>query len=69
LGRVCRFEPGKTAEMFILVLRGTQEIKWFNNSNTSDVIVINENQLDQVLAGENVITRKQDKISDIKYRF
>lgn len=24
-GRVCRFEPGKQAEMFTLVIRGTQE--------------------------------------------
>lgn len=69
LGRICRFEPGKVAEMFVLVIRGTQELKWFNNSNMSDVTVINEEQLDKVLAGEDVITRKHEFVTDIKYRF
>lgn len=26
-GRVCRFAPNKTAEMFTLVIKGTQEVK------------------------------------------
>ena len=69
LGRICRFEPGKVAEMFILVIRNTQEMKWFNNSNTSDVTIINETQLDQVLSGENIETRKQEIITNTKYRF
>lgn len=69
LGRICRFEPGKQAEMFVLVLRHTQEVKWFNNSNTTDVIVIDEEQLDKVLAGEEVITRPQNHIIDTTYRF
>jgi len=69
LGRICRFEPGKTAEMFILIIRGTQEMKWFNNSNTNDVSIINEEQLDRVLAGENIQVRKQEVVTDIKYRF
>ena len=69
IGRVCRFEPGKVAEMFILVLRNTQEVKWFNNSNTSDITVINEKQLEEVLKGNDVITRKQESVTDIKYRF
>lgn len=69
LGRICRFEPGKTAEMFILIIRGTQEMKWFNNSNTSEVSIINESQLDEVLSGKIINTRKQDVVSSIKYRF
>ena len=69
LGRICRFEPGKVAEMFILVIKGTQEIKWFANSNTSDYMVINEEQLDKILAGEIIETRKQEFISDYKFRF
>lgn len=69
LGRVIRAEPGKIAEMFILVLKGTQEIKWFANSNTSDVTVINEDQLDQILAGKEIETRKQEFIPDYKFRF
>lgn len=69
VGRVIRMEPGKQAEMFTLVLRGTQEEKWFNNSNTTDVIVINEEQLDQVLAGKEVITRSHEYNTNSKYRF
>lgn len=69
LGRICRFEPGKVAEMFILVIRNTQEMKWFNNSNTSDVTIINETQLDQVLSGKDIETRKQEIITNTKYRF
>jgi hypothetical protein len=55
--------------MFILVIRNTQEMKWFNNSNTSDVTIINEIQLDQVLSGENIETRKQEILTNTKYRF
>lgn len=69
IGRVARFEPGKQAEMFTLVIKGSQEVRWFNNSNTTDVIVINEEQLDKVLAGEEVITRPQNHIIDTTYRF
>ena len=68
-GRVARFEPGKQAEMFTLVIRGTQEIKWFNNSNTTDVIVINENQLSKVLKGEDIEVRPHNNVGDIAYRF
>lgn len=69
VGRVCRFAPGKNAEMFILVLRGTQEQKWFSNSNTTNVTVINEEQLTQVLNGEDVHTRPHDIVEDPKFRF
>lgn len=69
IGRVCRFEPGKIAEVFILVLRNTQETKWFSNSNTSEVTVINEQQLEEVLNGKTINTRKQNLTKDLKYRF
>ena len=69
IGRVCRFEAGKQAEIFTLVIRGTQEQKWFNNSNTTDVTVLNEQQLDEILSGKNVETRKRDVIADTMFRF
>ena len=69
IGRVCRFEKNKVAEMFTLVLKGTQEFKWFQNSNTSDVIVINEEQLTDVLNNKELITRQRDLNEDVEYRF
>lgn len=69
IGRSIRFEPGKTAEIFTLVIRGTQEWNWFQNSATGDYIVLTEQQLDQVLAGEEIITRERENVEDKKYRF
>lgn len=69
LGRALRFEEGKTSEIFTLVLRGTQEVNWFNNSNTSKVITINEEQLKKVLMGEEIQTREHDNIVNTKFRF
>jgi hypothetical protein len=69
LGRSVRFEEGKIAEIFTLVLRNTQEYNWFQNSNTSEVIYINEQQLDKVLVGETIETREHDNIVNTTYRF
>lgn len=69
-GRICRFEPGKTAEMFTLVIADTQELKWFANSNTSDYIVIDsEDKLKKVLNYEKVETRPMNFITDYENRF
>lgn len=69
VGRAVRFEEGKTSEIFTLVLRGTQELNWFNNSNTSRVTTINEEQLNKVLAGETIETRERENIVNTKFRF
>lgn len=69
LGRALRAEEGKNTEIFTLILRGTQEYNWFQNSNTSSVIYINESQLDRVLAGEQIETREHDNIINTKFRF
>ena len=68
-GRVIRFEPGKTAELFTLVIRGTQEVGWANNSATRNFITINEEQLDRVLKGEEVKTRQREIVTTYKYRY
>lgn len=69
IGRAIRFEPGKTAEIFTLVIRGTQEWNWFQNSATGAYTVINESQLDKVLAGETIETRERENVEDKKFRF
>lgn len=69
IGRAIRFEEGKTSEIFTLVLKGTQEVNWFNNSNTSKVITINEEQLEKVLNGESIETRERENIVNTKFRF
>ena len=68
-GRICRFEEGKTAELFTLVIRGTQEWNWFQNSATTNYIVIDESQLDKVLTGEIIETRERENVEDKKFRF
>lgn len=68
-GRICRFEEGKEAELFTIVLKGTQEYNWAMNSATSKYITINEEQLDRVLAGESIETRERENIVNTKYRF
>lgn len=68
-GRICRFEEGKTAELFTLVIRGTQEWNWFQNSATTNYTVINESQLDEVLAGKTIETRERENVEDKKFRF
>ena len=68
-GRICRFEPGKQAEMFTLIIKGTQEWNWAMNSAYSNYIVINEEQLDKVLNYENIETRERETIENKTYRF
>lgn len=73
IGRVVRFEPGKKAEIFTLVLKGTVEEKWHNKSDESlDFIEINETELDTVLKKKKLSKKKikQEKTitSDI-FRF
>lgn len=69
VGRGLRFEQGKTTEIFTLVIAGTQEVKWFTNSKASKVITINEEQLDKVLAGENIETRERNYSENLTLRF
>jgi len=69
-GRIIRFEEGKTAELFTLIIRGTQEWRWFQNSNTSkNAIVISEDQLKLILSGEELVTRQRDQFEDTEFRF
>lgn len=62
LGRVLRYEEGKEAEMFILVIKGTAEEFWANKALTGlSYETIYEDQLDNLLSGKdyiNVIEKK-----------
>jgi len=50
LGRVVRYEEGKEAEIFTLILAGTNEEYWFNNSTAGkSYIEITEKELDDIL--------------------
>lgn len=69
-GRLCRFSPGKKAELFTLIIAGTQEFGWWRNSKTSsNYVIIDEDQLDDVLTGKEIQTRKVEDNQNIKYRF
>lgn len=54
-GRAIRWEPGKQAEVFMLVLRGTVEENWAKKATENQsVIEINEDELNKVLNNENL---------------
>lgn len=56
--------------MFTLVIGGTIEESWFNNSNSNQqYITINESQLDIVLNGGEISTRPKRGVIDIEHRF
>ena len=68
-GRCIRFEDNKFAEIFTLLIAGTQEINWFRNSSTTDYTVITEKQLDDVLAGKQVGGTKFSSFFDKNKRY
>lgn len=69
-GRLCRFSPGKKAELFTLIIAGTQEFGWWRNSKTSsNYVIIDENQLDDILQYNEIQSRKVDDNQNIKFRF
>lgn len=61
VGRVIRFEEGKLAEVFTLVLKGTVEERWFENSSQfSSYIEIDESELEEILYGEGIEREEKD---------
>ena len=68
-GRSIRFEQGKTAEIFNIVLNRTQETKWFYDSHKRDsFITIDESELDKVLQGKN-FTPGEKIVPKFDFRF
>lgn len=70
VGRVIRYEEGKEAEIFTLVLKDTNEESWFNTSSDgSSYIELNESDLDFVLTGEKICKpEKEAKSQDLLFR-
>jgi len=55
IGRVIRYAEGKEAEIFTLVLRGTNEENWYNTSTAGKkYIELTEVELDRILDYEDV---------------
>ena len=53
VGRVIRYEEGKYAEIFTLVLKGTIEESWYNTSTAGkNYIEITESELNDILEGK-----------------
>ena len=71
LGRVIRYEEGKEAEIFTLVIAGTNEEAWFNTSSAGkSYIEITELELEEVLAGREIDSVKREAVeSDLLFRF
>lgn len=67
-GRVIRMEKDKVAENFILVIRGTAEESWLKNAYGTDIMKLNETELDQVLAGEE-ITPTSKSLTNLYFRW
>ena len=55
--------------MFTLLIAGTQEVNWFKNSCTTKYKVISEDQLDDLLNGEEVSGSQFIGSPDINKRF
>lgn len=70
VGRVIRYEEGKEAEIFTLVIRGTNEEHWYNTSTAGkEYIEISEAELYDILDGKesnNII--REAKESDTLFR-
>lgn len=55
VGRIIRYEEGKHAEVFTLVIKGTMEENWYSNStNGKSYIEITEHELDAILEGKEL---------------
>lgn len=71
VGRVIRYEEGKEAEIFTLVVKGTMEENWYNTSSAGkNYIEIDEEELTKILANEGIDENvKQAYASDTLFRF
>lgn len=60
IGRTIRFEPGKQAEIFVLVIKGSVEEKWYDKaSEYSSYIEISEQELDKILNNEDLENERE----------
>ena len=68
-GRAIRFEEGKNAEIFNIIINNTVENEWFLNSHKGEqYITIDEANLDRVLNNESFDTYKKP-VQKLIFRF
>lgn len=70
IGRAVRFEEGKEAEVFTLVLKGCQDNKWYAKSSEGmPYIELTESELDKVLNKEelNKSVKRQETFTGFRY--
>ena len=65
-----RYEEGKEAEIFTLVIKGTSEEGWYNTSSAGkNYIEISVSELDDILSGKETNYPEQvAKESDLLFR-
>jgi superfamily II DNA or RNA helicase len=69
-GRVIRYEEGKVAEIFVLVLNNTVEQQWFKKSQEGQKFIeINESELQTVLDNEPIDKKVQVQEKVNVFRF
>lgn len=70
IGRVIRYEEGKEAEVFTLVIKGSMEENWYSTATAGkNYIEINEEELTAILAGvETSNITKEAVASDLLFR-
>lgn len=71
-GRICRFEPNKTAEMYYIVIKDTVEESWFRNAiGTTDYITLTEEELLNKLQNKTFkhINNKNSTKNDVIFRY
>lgn len=67
--RTIRFENGKQAEVFNIIINNSVENEWFLKSHEKEnFITIDEANLDKVLAGEEYETYKKP-VQKLTFRF
>lgn len=73
VGRVIRFEEGKEAEVFTLILKGTVEENWYAKSMEGmDYIEINEEELEEILNNRSLSNKhkiRQNASNNNYFRF
>lgn len=71
LGRCIRYEENKEAEIFTLVIKGTNEESWFNTSTSGkSYIEISEEELLDVLDNKRITNIEKEAVaSDALFRF
>jgi superfamily II DNA or RNA helicase len=68
-GRVLRAQEGKVVEIFNLVIKGTVEEQWFQNSvGSNNYVTIDEENLVNLLEGKD-FTKKKNKQTSMLFRF